>query len=440
MKLYVIANEGDADSLSLYVIDCETNTVIDSVGIGTRNLGRECGVYCQRERKFYTRGGPDSENLVVIDVATDSVLRRLPLPGALPEPQTLVYHSTTNRLYIVANDDGRTVIVLNCANDSFEKLIPDVGVGRAVWDSLEDKLYVDNHTTGLDRAIVIDCSTNTVIDTVDDCPEAYYAVSFARRHRLYCPGEWGSVGIVNTETDSLVTILPIQTDPYRAMLVCNEQEDKLYIGGRPNGVPSGDSVYVLDCAGDSVRAAVEIDSYCGIASVALAPWSNRLYCLSVTNGDAGLSVLDCATDSVVGRTRIQVQYGAGTLAAHPDNHRIYLAAYWESCVYVFRDEPNGVTEPRASTPPPCRPGVTWHRSGDGIVISLGGRPECRLEVTVHDLSGRRVRTLRQMASASGPTELYWDARDQTGASVSPGIYFISVQDAEGLCRAKVTLP
>jgi hypothetical protein len=82
--------------------------------------------------------------------------------------------------------------------------------------------------------------------------------------------------------------------------------------------------------------------------------------------------------------------------------------------------------------------LVWLQSGGGIALRY--RAQGQLEAAIHDLSGRSVRTLRQMASASGPTELYWDARDQTGTRVSPGVYFISAQDAEGLCRAKVTLP
>lgn len=75
MKLYVIA-EVRADttpnsSFILYSIDCATNAITDSVDLGTRNYGLECGAYDWRHRKFYTRGGPDSTNLIVIDVATD---------------------------------------------------------------------------------------------------------------------------------------------------------------------------------------------------------------------------------------------------------------------------------------------------------------------------------------------------------------------------------
>jgi hypothetical protein len=161
------------------------------------------------------------------------------------------------------------------------------------------------------------------------------------------------------------------------MLVCNEQEDKVYIGGRPNSSPQGDSVYVLDCAGDSVRAVVALNSNGVMGSVTLAPWSNRVYCLSssISTGTV-VYVLDCATDSIVGRTPIQLHYGVGTLAAHPDNHRIYLAAYWEACVYVFRDEPSGVTEPVSAKVPRVPQTWVWpNPASDWLMLEGTGEAE-----------------------------------------------------------------
>jgi DNA-binding beta-propeller fold protein YncE len=403
--------------------------VLDSIYLGTGNCGSPSGAYAWRERKFYTRGGPDSTNLFVIDVATDSVLRILPLPGAGPDPQNLVYHSATNRLYIVTdNVSTHSVAVLNCANDSLEALIPDVGVGRATWDSLEDKLYVDNHAPGLDRLIVIDCSTNTIIDTVHNCPEGDYAASYTRRHRLYCPGEWGSIGIVDTETDSLVTILPIQTDQYHAMVVCNEQEDKVYIGGRPNSSPQGDSVYVLDCAGDTVLYKLWLDSSAYISSLALAPWSNRLYCQT---SRGRLFAIDCATDSVIGR---QLHYGAGTLAAHPDNHRIYLAAYWEACVYVFRDEPNGVAEPGTSpSPPRLSFGVQPNPTRGALRLILpSSLPHSFL--SVFSATGRLV--LARPVPATAPAIGHWDM--ELG-SLPAGVYVVTLATASGTLTRKLVL-
>ena len=45
-------------------------------------------------------------------------------------------------------------------------------------------------------------------------------------------------------------------------------------------------------------------------------------------------------------------------------------------------------------------------------------------LAVFDLNGARVRTLVEGFLASGPHEVVWDARDDAGRSVGPGLYFV----------------
>jgi hypothetical protein len=44
-------------------------------------------------------------------------------------------------------------------------------------------------------------------------------------------------------------------------------------------------------------------------------------------------------------------------------------------------------------------------------------------VTVHDVAGRRVRTLLDRF-VDGPTTLRWDGRDESDREVAPGVYFV----------------
>ena len=49
----------------------------------------------------------------------------------------------------------------------------------------------------------------------------------------------------------------------------------------------------------------------------------------------------------------------------------------------------------------------------------------RLRVTVHDVTGRRVRVLSDgRAARPGPWTLTWDGRDESGRRVPPGVYFL----------------
>mgnify|MGYP006282653673 CR=1 FL=1 len=64
-----------------------------------------------------------------------------------------------------------------------------------------------------------------------------------------------------------------------------------------------------------------------------------------------------------------------------------------------------------------------------------GRPT---SVVIHDLSGRRMRTLSENAIL-GPGEqfLTWDGHDQQGHAVTPGIYFCTVRAADDRATVKL---
>jgi hypothetical protein len=47
----------------------------------------------------------------------------------------------------------------------------------------------------------------------------------------------------------------------------------------------------------------------------------------------------------------------------------------------------------------------------------------RCELTVHDLAGRRVRTLFAGMLAPGERSFAWNGGDEVGAAVGPGVYF-----------------
>jgi hypothetical protein len=274
----------------------------------------------------------------------------------------------------VAANGTRSIGVLDCATDSFVKWIPHAGVACLAWDSVRNKMYVDIGVWGMNALSVIDCSTDAVVDTVANCPDGYYATAYSRRNRLYIGGEFGDIGIVNTLTDSVVFRVPVQVS-LNECVVCNEYEDKVYAGARSNNSPAYDSVYVLDCLGDTVlRRRVGLDGSGYIDWVALAPWSNRLYC---TTSQGRLFAVDCSTDSVVGVAEYPgAGGGSGYIVCHPDNHRIYAKRYFDTALYVFRDEPNGVTEPVSAKVPRVPQTWVWpNPASDWLMLEGTGEAE-----------------------------------------------------------------
>jgi flagellar hook assembly protein FlgD len=51
-------------------------------------------------------------------------------------------------------------------------------------------------------------------------------------------------------------------------------------------------------------------------------------------------------------------------------------------------------------------------------------------VSVHDVTGRRVRALAGRAFAAGPAALPWDGRDEAGRKVPAGVYFFRIEGAD----------
>jgi flagellar hook assembly protein FlgD len=64
-----------------------------------------------------------------------------------------------------------------------------------------------------------------------------------------------------------------------------------------------------------------------------------------------------------------------------------------------------------------------------------------MRLTLHDLTGARVRTLAEGVQPAGPGRVHWDGRDHRGTPVRPGSYFARLETADGVrTRRLVVLP
>ena len=60
-------------------------------------------------------------------------------------------------------------------------------------------------------------------------------------------------------------------------------------------------------------------------------------------------------------------------------------------------------------------------------------------VAIFDVSGRHVRTLRQGDLDAGPAEAQWDATDDLGRRVAPGVYFARLATDDAALTARVVV-
>lgn len=78
---------------------------------------------------------------------------------------------------------------------------------------------------------------------------------------------------------------------------------------------------------------------------------------------------------------------------------------------------------------PCRPNPTRGPAWIGFTIParLAGRP---IRLDVHDVTGRRVRTLIDAPGVMGPQGVSWDGKDASGQPVAGGVYFMRLSVAD----------
>ena len=62
-----------------------------------------------------------------------------------------------------------------------------------------------------------------------------------------------------------------------------------------------------------------------------------------------------------------------------------------------------------------------------------------VRLAVYDIAGRRRSTLLDRELPGGMTEVVWDGRDEAGARVASGIYFIRMSCSRGTRLSKVVL-
>ena len=65
--------------------------------------------------------------------------------------------------------------------------------------------------------------------------------------------------------------------------------------------------------------------------------------------------------------------------------------------------------------------------------------ECRVELAVFDVAGRRVKTLAAGVLSAGPHQRGWDGRDEAGAKVASGLYIYRIRTPEGVLARRMVM-
>ncbi len=75
----------------------------------------------------------------------------------------------------------------------------------------------------------------------------------------------------------------------------------------------------------------------------------------------------------------------------------------------------------------------------GTWIDYALARDAHVEISIHDVRGRRVRTVRTALEVSGRRSVFWDGRNTAGAPVATGVYFLRARLDDHLETRKIVL-
>jgi DNA-binding beta-propeller fold protein YncE len=424
-RLYTMSSYNGSD---LFVLDCSTYTLKAQIPIGVAG-GRTNFSWNSLRQKLYLASNPNIKWTLVIDAAADSVIDTLTVPH---EWYNDVYLSDIDVRFKPVQD---SLYEYECAADTVIRRLP-IHSTCASWDSVGQKLYVGEGSRR--KLYVYDYLADSCIKEIDvsavatDMPDA---VAFNHNHHRGYVGRFaggpfsGNVGIIDTERDTLLRTLAVRIwNGLHSQVAVNERDGKVYIADSDARSTTPDTLWVVDCATDSVLKKLECVPR-GHANTCIrwVPWSNRIYLVNIyPDGihNSSLVVIDCNTDSVLVPGMLLNDMFIRDIQLDPVRERIFVIGVDSTDVYVLRDVEGGVAEEPASTRPALASGLDVQMTSGGYEVRYSVPAPCRVSLSVTDLMGREVRQLVAADQPAGQHRALWDRRDHTGAAVAPGVYFI----------------
>lgn len=162
-------------------------------------------------------------------------------------------------------------------------------------------------------------------------------------------------------------------------------------------------------------------------------------------GDARFTILNGFTPATIGAN-------AGAWMIHFDDSGAPEETYTATLTFSTRDQQDlggaidlpdivyaltatvgnsaGIETPAADILPGLAP-IQPNPFTGAAVFSLGLRQAGEATLTIHDLAGRRLRTLCRHSREAGNHHLSWNGRDQSGRPVEAGVYYARFESSEG---------
>jgi len=258
----------------------------------------------------------EDSTVSVIDGATHELVATIPVGRG---PVALCHNPANNRLYC-ANSDGRSVSVLDADSNVVVATIEVPGEPQAMCLAGPNRLFC---ATFWGRVVVIDCSTDSLVDTVwvGDYPRALCYNQAG--NRVYCANSYDDdVTVIDAATDSVLATIAVGREPWALCYVPGV--NRVFCADY-----SSSTVTVIDGATNAVIDTIDVEE--GPYALLYYPGSNRVYCAN--SSDASISVIDPVTDSVV--ATMPAGEGSAALCVSPTSGRLFSANMSDEDVTVF---------------------------------------------------------------------------------------------------------
>ncbi len=426
-KLYLCSYAED----QFLVLDCSTYQL--KAQIPVEGNGSYRYTYNWRRQKLYVNFGVWPESTLVIDAAADSILRWL---DVYREFRNDVYLSDLDVRFKPAVD---TLYEYECDADTIIRRWP-IHSTYASWDSVNHKLYVGQGSWA--KLYVYDYLADSFLKVIDVgaintrmSDACMFCYNYHRAFVSHWHGDYveQEVGIIDTQRDTLVRVLPVDAEWGLYTHVAVDQRDgKAYVASYPR------TMWIVDCANDSVLKKFDLgEGGRTDECIRWVPWSNRIYVLHYLLGETNLDIIDCNTDSVIVS---EMRLGhCGDLQLDPVHQRIFaIGASDTNCVWVLRDTGYAAVE-TPKTELPAGSGLQARMVSGGCDIEYSLAVPGHVELSVYDQLGRQVRQLVAEDQVAGQHRVTWDCRDSSAHRAPAGIYFCRLQAGGATQSKRVTL-
>jgi YVTN family beta-propeller protein len=275
----------NSDSDSVSVIDTATNTVVETIEVGSNP--RNLGISPNGERVYVPNR--DGDSVSVIDTNTNAVLTTVEGddasdPGvSFIEPYAIAVTPDNSQAWVANKEDSDTgdetsvgfVTIIDAASNTVVDFVTDPcfqSPEGIALNPVSPVAYVVNRQG--DTVCVIDRNTLTVTDTVPVGDDPRYAVVTPDGASVYVSNNGGDVTKINA---SDLTTETIDVDGSPRNMVMSPDGSKVFVA------PQSNYIVVINTADDSFFN-IDVPDASSLYGVAYDPFLKALYATDENNG------------------------------------------------------------------------------------------------------------------------------------------------------------